>query len=503
MSKRSKNSFIGIAIIFVGVILCVAGAIAQPSRVSTATPTAFRIGERITYTLSLGGFRDVGYAETHVLSRGALSGRDAIELRSKFKTLNLFSAAFYEADEARTVFVDPASGAPIYAKRTRNPEGLPSETTNDFIKEPAAGLDLLSLLYRIRQSGGTGSASLLENGKAYSVAYTSEETESVRTPAGDFDTIVVSVQSDYFTEMGFRELLVNLSDDEARIPVMIRVRTKRYELRAVAASLQMNVPEAEAAPGPTPAPTVAPIATPTPARTPDPYIDNQPLTGDLAFDLGESLEYRVTAGGRPVGTFVMRARERRSIGGRDTLILAAAVTNAAGGNPVLAVNDSITAFVDPESLAPRQMEIKLQTGLSSLNQTVLFDPRSGTITYRGNNRVDAPVGTHSFLSLIYAMRSFSLRMSKTRDNPVNDTRVAVFWESQPYIFKLRPAAESTIEVGGEKLLTQPVSITTDNPQLDALALKVWLSTDGRRVPVRFTAGPYQADLVSVANIPLK
>jgi hypothetical protein len=199
----------------------------------------------------------------------------------------------------------------------------------------------------------------------------------------------------------------------------------------------------------------------------------------------------------------MRARERRNIGGRDTLVLSATVTSAASGNPVLALNDSITAFVDPESLAPRQTEIKLQTGLSSLNQTVSFDSRSGAITYRGNNRVDAPVGTHSFLSLIYAMRSFNLRMSKTRDNPVNDTRVAVFWESQAYIFKLRPDAETTIEVGGEKVLTQPVSITTDNPQLDALGLRIWLSTDGRRMPLRFTAGPYQAELVSATNIPLK
>jgi hypothetical protein len=503
VSNHRTHLFFGIAMVFAALSFFASLVVGQPLRSSTSSPTAFRVGERITYTLSLGGFRDVGYAEIHVASRGALSGRDAIELRSKFRTLNLFSAAFYEADEARTVFVDPVSGAPLYAKRTRNPDGLPSETTNDFTKDPAAGLDLLSLIYRIRHSGGTGSANLFENGRLYAVTYSSEETESVRTPAGDFDTAVVSVQSEYFTELGFKEVLVNLSNDEARIPAMIRVRTKRYELRAVAASVQLAVPEPEVIPGPTPAPTIAPVPTPTPARTPEPYVDNLPLNGDLAFQLGESLDYKVTAGGRPVGTFVMRARERHNIGGRDTLVLSATVTSAVSGNPVLALNDSITAFVDPESLAPRQMEIKLQTGLSSLNQTVSFDPRSGAITYRGNNRVDAPVGTHSFLSLIYAMRSFNLRMSKTRDNPVNDTRVAVFWESQAYIFKLRPDVEAAIEVGGEKVLTQPVSITTDNPQLDALGLRIWLSTDGRRIPLRFTAGPYQAELVSATNIPLK
>jgi hypothetical protein len=504
VSNRRTNPFFGIAILFTLAIFFAGGALGQPAKPAVvASPTAFRVGERITYTLSLGRFSDVGYAEVHVASRGTLAGRDVIELRSKFKTLNLVSAAFYEVDEARTVFVDPTSGAPLYAKRTRNPEGLPSETTSDFIKEPANGLDFLSLIYRIRHSGGTGSVNLFENGRLHTVTYSPSDTEVVRTPAGDFDTTIVSIQSDYFTDLGFKEILVNLSNDEARIPAVIRLRTKRYELRAVAASVHTTVPEVEATPAPTPAPTVMPVATPTPARTPEPYVDNQLLSGDLSFQLGESLEYRVTAGGRPVGTFEMRARERRNIGGRDTLVLAATVTNAAGGNPVLAPSDSITAFVDPETLTPRQMDIKLQTGLSSLNQTIIFDARSGAITYRGNNRVDAPVGTHSLLSLIYAMRSFNLRMSKTRDNPVNDTRVAVFWESQPYIFKLRPAAEATIEVNGEKLLALPVSVTTDNPQLDALGLKIWLSTDGRRVPLRFSAGVYQADLVSAANIPLK
>jgi hypothetical protein len=394
---------------------------------------------------------------------------------------------------------------PLFAKFTRNPEGLPSEPTSDLLKEPANGLDLLTLLYRVRQSGGVGSANLIENGKLYTVTFSQTGTENVRTPAGDFDTTVVSVQSEYFTDLGFKELIINLSNDDARIPAVIKLRNKRSELRAVAASVQMLLPEPEIDPTPTPAPKTPPIpvVTPTPARTPEPYVDNQPLPGDLSFQLGEALEYRITASGRAVGSFVMRARERKNIGGRDTLVLAATVTNAAPGNPVVALNDSITAYVDPESLAPRQIEINLRSSLNSYNQTTIFDSRTGAITYKGNSRVDAPVGTHSILSLIYAMRSFNLRMSKTRDNPVNDTRVAVFWESQPYIFKVRPGAEESLEINGEKVLAQMISVTTDNPQLDALGLKIWLSVDERRVPLRFSVGTYQADLVSVSNIPLK
>jgi hypothetical protein len=94
------------------------------------------------------------------------------------------------------------------------------------------------------------------------------------------------------------------------------------------------------------------------------------------------------------------------------------------------------------------------------------------------------------------MRSFNLKPSPIRDNPVNDTRVAVFWESQPYVFTLRPRPMEEITVNGEKRQAQQITINTGNPQLDQLALKVWLSADGARVPLRFSAGPYQAELVS-------
>ena len=477
-----------------------AGGVAR-AQSNGAAPTAFRVGERITYSIWFDKYSDVAYAEHYVASRGALAGKDAVELRSKLRTLNLVSAAFFDVDESRTVFADPVTGLPLYSKVVRNPEGMPSETVSDYLKEPTTNFDLLTLLYKIRETGGTGSANIFDNGKIYTVTFTQKETENVKTPAGNFDTTIVWVQSDYFKELGFKEVIVNLSNDEARIPAVIKLRSKRNEMRAVVASIQTLLPEPEVTPSPSPAPTLLPMPTPTPVRTPEPYVDNEPLQGDLSFQLGEALEYRVTTGGKAVGTFVMRARERKNISGRDTLVLAATVTGAAPGNPVMQLNDSVIAYVDPESLAPRQIDIKLQGPLNSLSQTSIFDSRTGSITYKGNNRVDAPVGTHSIMSLIYAMRSFNLRMSKTRDNPVNDTRVAVFWDSQPYIFKLRPASEESIEVNGAKVLAQPVSVTTDNPQLDALSLKIWLSVDGRRVPLRFSVGAYQADLVSVANIP--
>ncbi|MEQ1763934.1 MAG: DUF3108 domain-containing protein [Pyrinomonadaceae bacterium] len=468
---------------------------------AASAQTQFRVGERITYTVSLDKFKEAAYAEIYCVSRGALSGKDAIELRSKVKTLNLVSAAVAQIDEIRTTFVDPETGSPLYISRVDNSEGLPKETISDFRQSGAASLDLLSLIYKIRHLGGSGSANFQEDEKVYSVTFSPTGSEKITVPAGNFETSIVSVQSEYFTELGFIDVKINLTADDAKVPVLIRLnKTKKTGYRIEAASIQSIVPEQpEVRPSPSPTPVV--IATPRPTATPEPYVANQPLAAELAFQLGETLEYRITAGGRPVGTFVTRARERVQVASRDSLILTSTVTNAAPGNPIFALNDSIVANVDPISLASYTLDIRMTGPLASLTQSAIFDDRTGSISFKGGSKVDAPIATHSILSLIYAMRSFNLKVSPVRDNPVNDTRVAVFWESRPYVFTLRPSAPAEITINGEKRQAQLITINTGNTELDQLALKVWLSTDATRVPFRFSAGQYQADLVSATTIP--
>lgn len=463
--------------------------------------TQFRIGERVTYTVSLDTFNEVAYGEIYCVSRGILSGKDAVELRSKFKTLNLLSATTALIDETRTVFVDPATGNPLYASRTDNLLGVPSVTVRDTRQAASSTHDLLSLIYHIRQMNGSGATNFQEGDRVFGVTFTSAGSEKVSVPAGDFETTVVTVTSEYLTELGFTDVKMYLTSDDARVPVLVKLnKTKKSGYRIAAASIQTIVPEA---PEVRPSPTPIPIATPTPppaTPTPEVYQPNQPLAPELAFQLGETLEYRVTAAGRPVGTFVTRARERVQVAARDTLILTATVSNAAAGNPVFALNDSLVVKADPVTLAPHSIDIRMAGPLAFLSQSVIFDDRTGSITYRGSNRVDAPVATHSLLSLIYAMRSFNLKPSPVRDRPVNDTRVAVFWESQPYVFTLRPSEPAEITVNGEKREAQQIAINTGNPQLDQLQLKVWLSTDSSRTPLRFSAGQYQADLTSISRV---
>ncbi|MEO6589103.1 MAG: DUF3108 domain-containing protein, partial [Pyrinomonadaceae bacterium] len=247
----------------------------------------FRVGERLTYNFSFEKFKDVAYAELFVASRGKLEGRNAVELYSKFKTVNILSAAFYLIDETRTTFVSSENGLPLYSRRISNAGVLPQEETKSHLITPAANYDLLSMIYQARNAGGIGNFQFEENGRIYNANFTAIGNERVKTDAGEFETAISTLQSDFLTENGIREFRINFSVDEHKIPVLLRVKTAKGEFRGTLSSIQTIDETPDATPATIQTPTV--IATPKPIATPTPYIENQPLSSELPFALGETL----------------------------------------------------------------------------------------------------------------------------------------------------------------------------------------------------------------------
>ena len=477
-------------------------------KTQTLSPSPFRIGERITYNISFENFNNAAFAEIYTVSRGKLGERDAVELRAKVKTNELVSAAFYLLDELRTTFASAETGLPLYIRKISNAVVLPKETINNYTVSPTINYDLLTLIYKARNMGGIGNFTLQEDDKIYNVSLqnaltnkSKSENGKIKTEAGEFDTSVSSVESEYLTEKGITNLRINFSTDEARVPVLIQFKTAKGNFRAEIASLQTIEPEFSVEPSPVPVQTPRAPLTPKPVVTPTPYIDNEPLLKELSFALGETLEYRVSTNGQFLGLVTLQAKERRQIAGLDSLLLTATVTQTQPGQQVLVLNNEIKAQVNPESLAPQRIDFKFTGLLSPYNTTAVFNQRTGSVTYNNANRVEVPVGTHSLLSLAYAIRSFNLKPSKDRSNPVNDTRVAVFLDTKAYVFTLRPSDADIINLQGEKVSAQLISIITGNPNIDVLNIRLWLSNDEKRLPLRLAAGSYQADLVSEKQIP--
>ena len=479
--------------VFVFLTLSVLFVIRTPAQVQ---PTHFKVGEKLSYSISFGKVEDSGYVEIYVASRGLIGGKDSVELRSKFKTLGFVSATFALIDENRTVFAAPDTGLPIFIRRTQNDGPLPIETISNYLKNPTSNFDPVTLIYKARQTGGTGSYTFYEGEQVYTATFVSGKAERVKLSSGEYDTTISSVQSEFLAVNGIKDLKINFTNDEDRVPVMFRFKTAKGECRITLVSSHMDetTPTVKPTPTATPVPTPVVVATPRPTATPAQYVENQPLLSELGFALGETLSYNLTDGGKSVGVVTLEAKERKLFEQKDSLLLTATVTAIEPGNKTFALGDSIKAQVDPDTLAPKWFEGKFSGGLRSLNQTVVFDPRTGNISFGGTAPIDGPVGTHSLLSLIYAMRSFNLQRSNVASNPVNDTRVAVFWETRPYVFTLRPGVPADLIINGEKISAQLITINTDNPKLDALGIKVWLGSS-TRIPIRFAVGTFQADII--------
>ncbi|HSI88441.1 MAG TPA: DUF3108 domain-containing protein [Pyrinomonadaceae bacterium] len=463
----------------------------------------FRVGEKLTYNVSIDSFDDAGYAETYVVSVGKLGERDAVELRSRFRTLNFASAAFYMVDETRTTFASPETGLPIFSRREERSGGLPKVKTADHQAVPATGHDLNTLIFAIRAGGAAGSFTLNEFDRVYSVSYQTTGNEKVSSSTGDFETTLIGVQSDFLMERGIRDLQVNLTSDPDRIPAQVRFATDKGSFKAVISGIRVvePVPDPETIPNPIATPLPSPVATPVP--TPAPYIPNQPLAATLPFALGESLEYVITTSGAEIGRARFRIERRDQFSGRDALLLTATVTPIGRGSAAFAAGDSMQVWVDPDTLTPIRSEIKAAGPLSIFNSNALFDTASSVITINGAERIDGPVWTHSVLSLLYAMRSFNLRPSLDSNAPVNDTRVAVFWHDRATVFTLRPSESEVIDASGVKLPAQLVNINPNHPQLDQLMPRVWLGNTPQRLPLRIALGQYQLDLSTTSTIPPK
>lgn len=483
---------------------------------SILPPTSFRTGERLTYNMSFESFKNAGYAEIYAVSRGKLGEKDAVELRSKVKTNDFVSAAFYFLDESRTTFAEATTGLPLYIRNISNLSVLPKETVNNFTVAQSSGYDWLTLIYQARNSNGVGNFTLQEDDKTYSVSFQNAGSQHLKVAAGDFDTTVSSVTSQFFIEKGITDFKINFTADEARVPVLFRFKTAKGDFRVEIASIQMIDPDTAAAETtPTPVQTPFPQPTPKPIATPAPYVENEPLSADLPFKLGETLEYQVsTLNGQYLGNVTLQAKERKlftyqNVGDNrqlteDSLFLSATVTGTQPNQQILRLNDSISANVNPESLSPQQIALKFSGLFSSYNQIALFNQRTGKASISNAGQIDIPVGTHSILSLIYAIRVFNLKPSKDPNNPVNDTRVAVFIGNDSYVFRLRPSNAEIINIRNEKVSAQLITVSTgNNPQIDQLGLRLWLSTDEKRLPLRLMLGNYQADLLSEKQIPPK
>src|SRR4030095_3609497 len=183
---------------------------------------------------------------------------------------------------------------------------------------------------------------------------------------------------------------------------------------------------------------------------------------------------------------------------RDGLLLTVKAQTTGAAARVFTANDQINTYVDPKALLPYRTEMSLVEGKRVKNQQLTINQDHGTATSNGGQKIEIPVGTHDYLSLFYALRTFNLV-------PPKRNAISILVEDEAKSLFISSLKRETIELANQKIQAIALSLTTDDPQSDKYQLRMWVSDDRRRLPLRITAnteiGPVRADLVILPTTP--
>ena len=462
----------------------------------------YRIGERLTYIISYSNFSSAAHAQVQVVSRGSFYGRDGIQLQGHVVTTELINVALISINNDYTTYVDPRSGLPFRSEQVVHDAISSSQSFHEFTQSAGATdvsqqqatiagtFDFLSVLYRLRslplKDGAKYTLNVWTESEPYEIELRVTGREVVRTNIGMFNTIATQVKLSTSSES--YKINARFSEDESHVPVLLTSKVRGGEIRAeLAGSIIVEPPAAK----PTPAPTARPAPTPQPTvpETPAARDENWPFT------VGEELNYRVFLGDSNVaaGTATFQVRGRSRYFNRDGLLLTVKAQTTGTVARLFVANDQISTYVDPRALLPYRTELNLSEGKRKKNQTLTINQDNGTLTPTGGKTIQIPVGTHDYLSFFYALRTFNL-------TPQRRNAISILVEDSPKTLAVNSGKREIISLGQQKIPAIPLSLTTpDDRDNDKYQLRIWVSDDRRRLPLRITAntelGPLRADLV--------
>jgi hypothetical protein len=490
------------------------------------SPGIYRVGERLTYNVSFSNFINAAHIELFVAQRGMLFEREGIELRARIETTEVVNVALYSINNDYTSFIDPTTGIPFRSTQVIREAGSTSNSANEYNAPSGADaipnklragefpgrFDFLSAIYRIRalplSPRSAHYFNVVYDQIEYEVQLKVVGQELVKTKVGSFNTIITELRTRRSSRFNDFKVRVYFSDDERHVPVLITARYKVGDIRAELAGSEMPatappaaLPTGPVAQNPTTQPTPR-VNSQRPVTQPTPNTTGGGATAalsNLPFSVGEQLNFNFYLANTPqvAGTASFQVRPRSKYFGRDGLLLAFSGQTTGVIQRLFSANHQINSYVDPATFVPFRTELNIQEGRRRNIQTLTIDQERGTAIGDKGTRIEIPVGTHDLISVFYALRSFNL-------TPPRRTAVSLLVNNRPLTLFITAIKREMIELGSQRIPAIQLSLTTDEAQSDRYGLRLWVSDDRRRLPLRLTAttqlGAVRADLAIIPFI---
>lgn len=490
---------------FLVLILAFIFPVAAQNGVHSVSQGVYRVGEKLTYNISYSAFPSAAHAEFEIVARGNFYGREAIQLRAHLETTGVVNVALFALNNDYLTFIDPETGLPFRSQETARDAMSTAEASQDFT-QPAGNdaippkisalggtFDFLSAFYRARAlplvDGAEYDLTVRSEGVDYPVELKVVGRQTVRTNVGSFETIVTQVKAN----SRFKNVKIYFTRDERHVPVLFTGRINSGDLRAELAGSEMIAP---------PPSKAKPTATlePNPTAVAPPAAAAPAVTGNWPFPLNEQLNFQIFVGPSttPMGSASFQVKGRSKYFDRDGIFLTVTAQTANAAARVFVARDQVDSYVDPRALLPYRTVLNLLEGKRRLNQTLTTNQESGVVSIDGGTRLEVPVGTHDYVSFFYALRTFNLALGKRNGAPV-------LVENKVKTVFVTALKREQIGLGMRVVPAIGLSITTDDPEPDKYQLRLWVSDDERRLPLRLTAatqlGPVRADLAILPTSP--
>jgi hypothetical protein len=473
--------------------------------------TPYQVGELLTYNVAFSNFVDAAHVELLVAERGTFFSRDGLQLRAHVETTGVVNAALYSINNDYTTYVDPTSGLPFRTQQVIREGGRTSDTTSEYNQpvgttaippklrsgEIPGTYDFLSVLYRLRamplMQGGRYYFTVRSDLDEYNAELRVTGREMIKTNVGSFNTIVTQVYVPKNDDVNDYRIRIFFSDDERRVPVLVTARLRSGDIRVELVGSEFITPTETGKPTNTPPPIIPPpVINPGGGNG----VSGAPLPRELPFTAGEQLNFNIFLGTatQSVGTASFQVRARARYFNRDGLLLTVKAQTSAAASRIFFANDQVNSYVDPNTLLPFRTELNLIEGRNRTNQILTIDQDRGNVVTDKGIAIEIPVGTHDYISVLYALRSFNLA-------PPKRNAVTILVNNRPRTLFITSLKRETIQLGGQRVPAVQISLTTDDPEADKYGLRLWVSEDRRRLPLRITAntqlGIVRADLAII------
>ena len=227
------------------------------------------------------------------------------------------------------------------------------------------------------------------------------------------------------------------------------------------------------------------------------------VKANRAFQPGERLTYRLSWEFIPVGTAVLEVLPKTVLDRVDVCHFLVTVKSNAVIDKIYKVRDRIEGFADADMSHSVLYKMKQHEGSCRRDITVTFDWENMRAQYSNSGKKRTPVsispGTFDLVSLFYAFRLQELKENTELQAFVTDGKKLVIGRAQVFSEeKVRVAEHDYMTLLVEPDLKDAGGVFEHS---ENAKLRVWLTTDGRNIPVKVTCrapvGHFIAELDSI------